>query len=214
MNAGSHDAANSILWMKAFGAQAVTVPGPRSLEYAPPYVNPHKFDSVLPVVWEENGDKVYSIPNRSSSLAHVIPASAAVSTRPINGLDTAQTSLYVAALDDPSLPEAPLRWRNLHTFSIATAATPAQAISIQITYVPGWHASANDSPHPRHKRRPRPHPAPPVLPRPLPNRNVLRRRPRTFHHPPPQPRHRPSRLPVAPYPLARSNARTLTEPRP
>ncbi len=143
MNAGSLDAANSILWLKAFGAQAVTVPGPSSLEYSPPYANPHKFDGVLPVVWEENGDKVYSIPNRSSSLAHVIPAAAAVSTRPINGLDTVQTALYVSALDDPSLPAAPLRWIDLHAFSITTTAPPAQAVSIQITYVPGWHASAN-----------------------------------------------------------------------
>ena len=146
MNAGSLDAANSVLWMKAFGAQAVTVPGPSSLEYAPPYANPHKFDGVLPVVWQENGDRVYSIANRSSSLAHVIPAAAAVSTRPINGLDTDRTALYVAALDDPSLPEAPLRWRNLHAFSISTTANPEQAISIQITYVPGWHASANGRP--------------------------------------------------------------------
>ncbi len=148
MNAGSLDAANSVLWMKAFGAQAVTVPGPSSLEYAPPYVNPHKFDGVLPIVWEENGDKVYSIPNRTSSLAHVIPASAAVSTRPINGLDTVQTARYASALDDPSLPEAPLRWRNLHAFSITTSATPSQTISIQITYTPGWHASANGRPIP------------------------------------------------------------------
>ena len=40
---GDQDAAASILWLKAFGAQAVTVPGPQSPEYWKPFADPRKY---------------------------------------------------------------------------------------------------------------------------------------------------------------------------
>ncbi len=54
LNAGERDAAISILWLKAFGAQAIAVPGPGSPEYWHPVANPRKFDGVLPVLHRED----------------------------------------------------------------------------------------------------------------------------------------------------------------
>ncbi len=87
----ARDAQVSILWLKAFGAHAVVVPGPSSSEYFKPFANPNKFEGVLPVLWREAGDTIYEIPAKSSSLAHVIPAAAVVSHMPIHGLDVAET---------------------------------------------------------------------------------------------------------------------------
>lgn len=143
MNAGARDAEISILWLKAYGVHAVTVPGPTSIEYFHVFANPHKFDGVLPVLWNYEDTKIYAVPSRSSSLAHVVPASAIVRDRPVNGLDVGELSTYVAALENPSFPSADLRWHNLHSLSVETALQPGQVISIQETYTNGWRARVN-----------------------------------------------------------------------
>ncbi len=50
------------------------------------------------------------------------------------------------ALDDLSFPEAALQWPNRQTATIDTQVSPGQAISVQVTYDPGWRAEANGSP--------------------------------------------------------------------
>jgi hypothetical protein len=86
---------------------------------------------------------LYAVPNRSPSLAHVVPPQAIVSRTPIHGLDVDGLEQYVKALDDTSLPLADLTWSNLHALQIRTVAQPDQAISVQITWHPGWHAMVN-----------------------------------------------------------------------
>lgn len=139
-NAGARDTWYSIFWLKAFGAAAVHVPGPKSREHYHPFVNPRKFEGVLPKLWEADDDAVYAVPLRSASLAHVIPAAAVVARQPIHGLDTAPAEAYVAALDDPSLPEAPLRWLSTDRARIHAEVARGQAVSVQVTYDPGWEA--------------------------------------------------------------------------
>jgi hypothetical protein len=147
-NAGSRDAEISILWLKAYGAGAIGVSGPESTEFFKPFANPRKFDGVLPELWRSHGDVVYGVPRRSSSLAHVIEPEQEVRRAPIHGLDVEPLRPYVAALDDPRLPEAEMRWRNAHEIRISTHATPRELISVQTSYAPGWRASANGSPAP------------------------------------------------------------------
>lgn len=141
MNAGPRDAEISILWLKAFGAQAVAVPYPDV--YYRAFAHPRKFDGVLPVRWSDAGTVLYAVPNRSPSPAHVVPPQAIVRRTPVNGLDVEDLARYVGALDDPALPIATLTWKNLHAIHIQTTAQPDQAISVQITWHPGWHARAN-----------------------------------------------------------------------
>jgi hypothetical protein len=142
----ARDGQVSIIWLKALGVQAVVVPGPESGEFFKPFANPRKFEGVLPVLWREAGDTIYQVTGTSSSLAHVLPADAVVSHLPIHGLDVAETERYVKALDDPAFPEASLLWTNRHTATIDTKVQPGQAISLQVTYAPGWRAEANGSP--------------------------------------------------------------------
>ncbi len=105
-NAGPEDGAISVLWLKAFGCGAVTVARPGSQDPYEAIQNPAKFDGLLPEVWREGADSIYQVPLRSTSLAHVVPASAIVSRQPIHGLDIEQVRRYVASLEDLALPEA------------------------------------------------------------------------------------------------------------
>lgn len=146
MNAGSRDAELSVLWLKALGARAITVPGPASSEIYKPFANPRKFEGYLPVLWREGDDTIYEVPSRSTSLAHVIPPDAAVQHQPIHGLDVAEMERYIKALEDNSYTEAPMTWPNWHTAQIRSTVQRGQLLSVQVTYHPGWRATANGQP--------------------------------------------------------------------
>jgi hypothetical protein len=141
-NAGSREAATSILWLKAFGVTNISVPGPDTREYLHPFVNPFKFDGLLPVLRRQDGDTVYGVPMPSRSLAHVIPAEAVVGRGPMNGLDAEPAVPYVAALDDPALPNARIQWTGASRAIIRARMSRVQVISVQITYNPAWRASS------------------------------------------------------------------------
>lgn len=143
MNAGDKDAAISIFWLKAFGNQAVYVPGLHSREHYHPFPNPHKFDGLLTVLWHDEDDTIFLVPQRTLSLARVIPRAAEVTRQPIDGLDTEPARAYVTALDDTSLPLADLKWQSPTRATIQTSMQPNQLISVQETWMPGWRATVS-----------------------------------------------------------------------
>jgi hypothetical protein len=122
-------AESAVLWLKAFGVQAATVAGPKSSEFWKGRSST-KFDGLLPVLWRPEDTTVYGVPQRSPSLAHVVPADALGDLRK-----------YVAALDDPVLPVAEMRWRDTRHFTIETTIHPGQVVSVQTSYHRGWHAA-------------------------------------------------------------------------
>jgi hypothetical protein len=143
-NAGARDAEYSVFWLKAFGARAISVPGPESSDYYKAgFAHPFKFEGVLPALWRDRGDTIYEVPLRSPSLAHVVPAAAIPARRPSHGLDTAPVEAYVAALDDPRYPPASFEWQGNSQARIRATVAPGQAISVQVTYERGWEAWAN-----------------------------------------------------------------------
>jgi hypothetical protein len=142
-NAGERDGPVSVFWLKAFGNGAITVPGPETREYYKPFFHPNKFDGLLPVLWREDGDAIFEVPQRSRSLAHVIPAGAMVTRQPIHGLDLEPAAAYVNALDDPALPLAELEWRSPSRALIRASLMRGQLISVQETFDTGWRALSN-----------------------------------------------------------------------
>jgi hypothetical protein len=149
-NAGNQDGPLSVFWLKAYGCGAIVVTGPASYDHYHATRNPKKFDGLLPLVWRSGDDYIYQVPLRSTSLAHVIPASAIVARRPIHGLDISPVRPYVAALDDPTLPLAKLAWQNPDQARISASLSPGQVISVQVTYDPGWRATVSGKPVPVH----------------------------------------------------------------
>ncbi len=143
MNAGDRDMEICTLWLKALGAHAFSVPGPISDSYYKTFPHPERFEGHFPVLWRESDTTAYAVPTKSQSLAHVVPVGALVQHLPVNGLDIDEMSRYVAAIEDPAVPEAPFRWLNWHTAHIEAKLGPGQAISIQERYMPGWTAVVN-----------------------------------------------------------------------
>ena len=141
--AGDREAEYSILWLKAYGAAAVGVSGPRSQEWFKPYSNPQKFEGALPVLWREQDDVIYQVTAGPHSLAHVIRPEQVVSRAPVHGLDVEPLRPFVAALEDPTLPAARFVWLNQHEARIQAEMRPDQVVSVQISYAPGWRAEAN-----------------------------------------------------------------------
>ena len=126
--------ANAVFWLKAFGAQAISFP------------SPSKFDGVLPVLSQVDATTIFAVPQRSKSLAHVIPSAAVVNRKPIHGLDLDPARAYVAALDDPAFPLAEMAWRGNSAFHIRAPLQPGQVVSVQVTWMPGWQAFTNSHP--------------------------------------------------------------------
>lgn len=137
------DARVSLAWLEAYGAGAVGVSGPNSQEFWKPFAHPAKFEGLLPVLWREDDMTIYRVPQRSASLAHVVPESALVSHSPDAPADTGEIERYVAALENPALPVAAFQWEGRNRISIHTSAQPGQIISVQVSYHPGWHALTN-----------------------------------------------------------------------
>lgn len=140
------DARVSLAWLKAYGVGAVVVSGPRSREFWKPFGHPEKFDGVLPALWTDEGVTAYHVPQRTPSLAHVVPESGLVRRAPCRAGDTAELDRYNAALDDPALPEATFEWQGRNRIQLRAFTAPGQAISVQISGHPGWHAAINGRP--------------------------------------------------------------------
>jgi hypothetical protein len=133
----------STLWLKGFGVQALAVPGPNSEEFWKAVANPQRFDG-LPVLWREDDVTIYRVPQRSASLAHVVPEGALVRHALRRGnMDTGEIRGYAAALDDPALPLARMEWHGFNEATVNTEAQKGQVISVQVSYHPGWRALVN-----------------------------------------------------------------------
>ena len=146
LNTGSRDMEICAVWLKALGAHAFSVAGNLSDPYYRPFTNPERFEGRFPVLWRESDTTIYGVPARSRSLAHVVPANSLVRRLPINGLDIDELKPYVAALEDPALPDAPFRWLNWHAAGIQAKLEAGQVLSIQERYMPGWTAVVNGHP--------------------------------------------------------------------
>ena len=141
--AGDGAAQIAALWLNAYGVQAIAVGGPDSREVYTPFRRPEVFASTFPQTVRSGGDAIYWVPGRTESLAHVLARTSVVRDRPIHGLDVAQAQAYVQALHDPSVAPATFRWTSRHSAEIQAVSRPDQAISVQITYHPGWRATVN-----------------------------------------------------------------------
>jgi hypothetical protein len=145
------DASLSLAWLRAFGVGAVGISAPDSKEFWKSFAHPEKFEGLLPRLWSEDGVTIYKVPRRNASFAHVLPESAIVS-HPLKGpRDTAELEKYAAALEDPSMPPAQFQWEGSNRARIRTTASAGQAISIQVSYHPGWHWRVNGQERPLYR---------------------------------------------------------------
>jgi hypothetical protein len=143
MGAGADEGAIAVAWLKALGVHAIAIGGKDRGEYYKPFNNPLKFEGLLPEVWRDGDDRIYAIPHRSASLAHVMRPEQLVQRAPEPATEVSPLSSYVAALADDSLPEPGWKWHTAHSATASAQMLRGQVLSIQISYHPGWTASVN-----------------------------------------------------------------------
>ena len=83
------------------------------------------------------------VPQRTSSLAHVVPETALVRRSPAGPADILGIESYIAALNDPALPASELQWEGRDRIRIRATVLPGQVVSVQESYHPGWTARVN-----------------------------------------------------------------------
>jgi hypothetical protein len=131
----------TLAWLKAYGVGVIAISGKDSKEYWHGFTHPEKFEGRLPVLFQDSGVTLYRVPLREFTLAHVVPESAIVRAVPTEPDDTREVERFAAALDDPALPGTSFDWEGRNRIRIRTTVAPGQALSVQETYHPGWHAS-------------------------------------------------------------------------
>lgn len=146
MNAGARDTEISVLWLKALGAHAISVPGSKSLEYYKPFANPRKFEGTLPVLWKEGDDTIYGIPGISPSLAHPVSEQSLVRHPPQNGLDISEVESYVSALERSPVSALTSSWTGPNRLVIDGTVRRDAVVSVQVNAGPGWNAVAAGQP--------------------------------------------------------------------
>lgn len=135
-----------LAWLKVFGIGAIVGGGPKSREIYHPYAHPEKFDG-LPEIWRDGPEVIYAAPRRRASLAHAMLPSDLPQVRP-PAYYTKPLDHYLAALDDPALPDASFAWHGTGAASIAGSFAPEQVLSVQVTFDKGWHATVGGEPRP------------------------------------------------------------------
>jgi hypothetical protein len=141
LNGGSETAVPAI-WYKAYGVDAVVVPGRDNPEFWQPHPFGHQFDGVFPVVWDERDTRIYAVPRPARTLAHVVPQRAVVSRVPAGLSDTAQIERYMAAVEGAAASSATFVWLQDSRARIHAILGADQVLSVQVTYHPGWKATA------------------------------------------------------------------------
>ncbi len=140
----------SLLWLKAWAADAIQIGGPKSADVYKDYLFPNRFRNVLPLVWSMGDDYVYRVPERTEGLARVVRSGDLIRHKPVNGIDVAELRPFVAALDDPSLPQARFAWQGPNDAHLGGTLAPGQVYSVAINYDPGWTATHDGNPVPVH----------------------------------------------------------------
>lgn len=141
MNAGPQEGQVAADWLKAYGVHAVSVSGLRSEETFKPYTNPHKFEGLLPVLWQDKDDVIYAIPQRTRSLARAVRRADIIRQAPSRLNESGELHSYLTALDDSSLPDPQWEWLGPGRARISGSLQPDHVLSVQVSYHPGWRAT-------------------------------------------------------------------------
>ena len=141
----SGNAARDIDWLKALGADAIVVHGPRSQEiyHAVP---PKKFAGRLPVLFDDGEDDiVYRVPRRFAGLARVVERRR-METLPaieFGENNEAQLRAYVEALEQGPDSQASSQWLSSRKMRIHARVGEGESVAVQMTYDPWWRAYSN-----------------------------------------------------------------------
>ena len=138
----------AILWMQAFGVDAIVVNDETSQEFYHDFHFPQKFAGLLPVIWDEDwGDVIYRVPRRYPGLARVVNKS---DVALINALTSKWTmedlKFYIDVVEGGPPCPVTTAWEGTDTLRIHANLRDDEVILLQVSYDPAWRADAGDRP--------------------------------------------------------------------
>jgi hypothetical protein len=111
-------------------------------------ISPERFDGVVPVLHRENGDAIYSVLPLGTSLAHVLQPAELVPLRPPGKFAYSDLLKYARAAGDAARPAAAFAWLSGNRARIRANLRPADLLSVQVAWFPGWKAAVHGEPRP------------------------------------------------------------------
>lgn len=143
----------SISWMSALGVDIVIVHTKASQEFHHDFQFPEKFAGVLPVLYDNHqGDIIYRVPRRYSSLGRVVRKAQMESLPPIRFAgDTEGLRAYADAVEKG--PDSPVTaaWEGTDAMRVAASVKHGESILVQVSYDPAWRAYSAGKPLPIRK---------------------------------------------------------------
>jgi uncharacterized membrane protein YfhO len=134
--------------MQSMGVEAIYVADKQSQEVFKDFQYPHKFDGVLPLLFDDHqGNLLFKVPRRWPDRIRVVETAKLNAVKPPRYNDDMQNlQAYVDAVEKG--PDAPGSLRRAGTDAMAGHAkvAPGQSILVQETYDPAWHAWSGATP--------------------------------------------------------------------
>jgi hypothetical protein len=131
-----HDLEETLLEIKALGAEDVVIHGSKSREYYRDFYRTERISNNLPAVFHIEDDTIYRLPVRS--LAHLVKAEELPAADPT--LYPQALSRYVAAIEDPSRPLLRMHWKDASDVTVEGPVPAGDLVELQETAAPGWRA--------------------------------------------------------------------------
>ena len=135
-----HEAEDTLLELKALGAEYAVIHGPKSREYYRDFVRPERVAGSLPAVYRIEDDAIYALPARP--LAHLVTPDE-LPESDVRGHSQA-LARYVAAIEDTSRPALGVEWADTSRLVVTGPVSPGKWISVQVNADPGWHATQDE----------------------------------------------------------------------
>ncbi len=136
------DAQILLAWLKIANIGWVVYPGPGELYQDFTRAGQDKFASVLSLENTVNGDTIYKVPLKDSSLAKVVPKTLSGVQKPKNAIDIEPINQYVTFLEERKGGLVVETGAN-GEYTIKGDVPADALILFQQTYVPGWGAKAS-----------------------------------------------------------------------
>jgi hypothetical protein len=130
------------LWLQAMGTSAVIVAGPGSREFYLDFKFPEKFKTGFSRLWDDgHNTTIYGVPRVHNSLGRVVDATAIQAMLPLNdGAGEAALRRYLAEVERADRPEVGVAWKGFDEVTLRADVGKGQAVLLQETFDPAWHA--------------------------------------------------------------------------
>ncbi len=134
----------AVIYLEALGVQALVTSGPESTDEYKNIKAPERFAALLPVLHREHGDTIYGIPQRSTSLAHVLRPGEAPSIIASREVAPVELARYASAIEDDARAAVGFEWSGRNAARVSATLRRGELVSVQVPWVAGWKAAANN----------------------------------------------------------------------